>query len=461
MNRCLRTRTWPLALLCLLATLWSACSLVNQPPPNQSPKVQISEVDTTVVSRGGRVELRVSASDEDDDPLRYEWNALGSGSFTDSLANTTFWIAPTQIFGNSEFFSISVTIIDNQPDTEDPVVTFLIEVVQRAPVLRAPSDTLVSFREPVVLLQASATDEDNDVVTFDWVLRDGGLTADRVRLQQQTRDSVSTLLLLALEPGVVPLELVVTDGSDTLRSELDVTVTQPVLPEGGTSVLELPSLDGGTRSYEIDVYEYPNQRGVEPLFVDSWFEAEALCRARDMRLCSVEEWINACQGPEARSVSSVDDRDGLPQEFGLRFCNEQGSDLWGGDNQDLEAVAPSGSFPNCTSGSGTYDMTGNAFEWVQEWVPPEAGATSTEGVGRRANFSRSSTVFTGTSCSGFGPALGLLQLEGDLPRPVPQAFVDSLFWAPISAAFVDSVRTSPTYAPYFDTGLRRGFRCCR
>lgn len=468
MNRFLLIRLWQcrhglvtLAVACLLGGVWASCSVVNQPPSNQPPEVQIREADTTVVSRGGRVEFTVSASDEDDDPLRYEWSAQGVGSFTDSLANSTAWIAPAQIFGNSEFFLITVTILDSQPDTEDPVETFLIEVVQRPPVLRAPADTVVSFREPVVLLQAFATDADNDAVTIEWEVIDGGLPADRVRLQQQTRDSVSTVLLLALEPGDVSLAVIASDGSDTLRSELVVTVTAPTLPETGTAVLEMPSLDGGTRSYEIDVYEYPNQRGVEPLFVDSWFEADVLCRARNMRLCSAEEWINACQGPEARSVSSVDERDALPAEFGRRFCNEQGSDLWGGDTQNLEAVAPSGSFPNCTSGSGTYDMTGNAFEWVQEWVPPEQGATSTDGVGRRANFAPSSTIFSGVSCGGFGPGLGLLQLEGDLPRPVPQAFIDSLFSAPIDPAFVDSARTTPTYAPYFDPGLRRGFRCCR
>jgi len=449
------------AALLVMTALWSSCSLVNQEPANQSPLVQIREADTTIVSRNGRVQLTVSASDEDDDPLRYEWTA-GGGSFTDSLSNTTFWIAPSEIFGNSEFFLISVTILDSQDETKDPVETFLIEVVQRPPVLIAPSDTIVSFREPFVLIQASATDEDNDPLTFDWEVLEGGLAADLVGLQVQTRDSLSTLRLATLEPGEILLALSMTDGSDTIRSEFVVTVAAPDLPATGTATLELPSADGGTRNYEIDVYEYPNQQGVEPLLIESWFEAEALCRARDMRLCTVEEWVNACEGPESRVVSSIDDRASLPEEFGLRFCNEQGSGLWGGDNQNLEDVAPSGSFPNCTSGTGAYDLTGNALEWLQEWAPPAANATTTEGVGRRGVFSISSTIFSGSSCASVSPGLGVIKLEGELPRPVTQAFLDSLLSAPIDPAFVEEARQSPTLSPYFTVeGSRRGFRCCR
>lgn len=444
-----------------ITVLWTSCSLVNQEPANQSPQVQIREADTTVVARNGRVRLTVSASDEDDDPLRYEWTAGGAGSFTDSLSNTTLWIAPSEILGSSEFFLITVTILDSQDETEDPVETFLIKVVQRPPELIAPADTTISFREPFILVQAAATDEDNDPLTFDWEVLEGGLTTDRLRQQVQTRDGVSILRLSTLEPGEVLMALTMTDGFDTIRSEFVVSVTTPDLPATGTAILELPSASGGTRNYEIDVYEYPNQRGVEPLLVESWFEAQALCRERDMRLCTVEEWVNACEGPESRQFSSVDDRASLPEEFGLRFCNEQGSGLWGGDVENLEAMAPSGSFPNCTSGTGVYDLTGNALEWLQEWVPPEANALTTVGVGRRGAFSLSSTIFSGASC-GNTSRLELIQLEGDLPRPVSQAFLDSLFSAPIDPFFVEVARNSVQLSQYFTPeGLRRGFRCCR
>jgi hypothetical protein len=449
------------ALLALSLT-WTSCSLVNQDLPNESPVVQVRDADTTVVSRGGRVSLRVTASDEDDDPLRYEWTALGAGTLTDSLKNATDWVAPSLITGNSEFFLILVTIIDSQPDTEDPVESFLIEVVQRVPVLVAPTDTAGSFRDPEIVVEIRATDEDNDALSFDWVLLEGGLTSDQVSIRQQTQDGLFTLRVLALEPGDVLLSVETTDGSDTLRAELTVTVEAPQLPENGTVTLELPDVEGGTRSYDIDVYEYPNQKGVEPLLVESWFEADALCQARDMRLCSTEEWTNACRGPEGFNFSSVDDPNTLPENFGLRYCHENGSALWGGDDQNLEDVSPSGSFSNCTSGTGVFDLTGNAHEWVQVWIPPEADATSTEGVGRSGTFSFSASYIPGQTCGSFSSPLGLIQLEGELPQPVSQAFIDSVLSAPIDPAFVEESRTSAVYLPYFTAeGSHRGFRCCR
>jgi len=462
--RCPRdaARSLGLAVTGLAAVLWTSCSLVNQELPNQPPVVQVRDVDTLVVARGGHVSFTVSASDEDDDPLRYEWTALGAGRFSDSLASRTRWIAPTQIVGSSEFFLVSVTIIDSRPETEDPVESFLIEVVQRVPVLIAPRDTVISFRDPEVVLVARASDEDNDALSFAWeVLEEDGLAANQVRPRTQNADSMSTLRLLALVPGDVVLEVSAGDGADTVKAEFTVSVLAPDLPEGGTVTLSLPSVDGGTRNYEIDVYEYPNQRGVAPLLVESWFEAEALCRERDMRLCAQDEWVNACRGPESLPFSSVDDRDDLPEQFGLRYCNEIGSDLSGGDLVDPETVAPSGSFPNCTSGSGVYDQTGNAREWMQEWIGPAAGATTTEGVGRAGGQSASGTAFVRASCA-FNLTFGAIQLEGDLPRPVPRAFIDSMLWAPADPAFADSARTSAVYQNYFsEPGERSGFRCCR
>ncbi len=420
--------------LLIIAVVWTSCSLINQEPPNQPPQVRVREADTTIVARNGRVQLTVSASDEDDDPLRYEWTAFGVGSFTDSLASSTFWIAPAQIFGNSEFFLISVTINDSQPETEDPVETFRIEVVQRPPVLTAPTDTIVSFREPVIVLQASGVDEDNDALTFDWDVLPGGLLESRLSRQVQTRDGVSTLRLLALEPGDVPIMLTMTDGSDTIRAEFSVSIAGPEQPESGMVALELPRPNGVRIPYEIDVYEYPNQRGVEPTLVDDWFQASALCREQGKRLCSSLEWTYACRGPEEGSYSSPDDPNALPDAYGFRFCNGPGSAL-ASESPAFDEVAPSGSFPNCASSTGVYDMTGNAFEWMSDLDPFR---------GRQGLASLSGTAVP-SSCG---------TLDATQP-PVP--FLDQMDDG--DRVIVDGLLALPANLGYQTSD--RGFRCCR
>lgn len=440
------------------ATLWTAaCSVVNQAPDNEPPVVQVRDADTTSVARGGRVQLSVSASDEDDDPLSYVWSSGGAGSFGDSLSSSTFWTAPNRIVGPWELFLLSVTIIDNQPDTQDPVETFLIEVRQTPPQLQAPADTSISFREPGPVLKVWATDAESDAITFDWqiVPQDGGLTADRVQLGTQTRKDTSTVRVLALEPGQVHLQVSATDGQDTVQADVVVSVTEPAMPDGGTVSLQLPE----GRSFDIDVYEYPNQRGAEPLLVDGWFEAHELCGARGMRLCTTQEWIYACSGPDSLSFSSLDERGALPSSFGLRFCNERGSDLWGEDPDNDEARAPSGSFPNCSSGTGVFDLTGNTAEWLHDWVPSNGDTTVT--AGHRALYSRSSATGEGRECD-LVRTLGLIPLAGDEPGSPSQAFVDSVLSAPYDAAFVEAARTSSDFSGYFtEAGSRRGFRCCR
>lgn len=414
------------------AWLLSACSLLNQELPNEPPVVQVSEAEPTRVKRGGSVSLQVTASDEDDDPLSYAWDSFGAGSFTDPRRSATTWIAPEAIEGHSELFLLQVTIADNQPETEDPVQSFLIEVVQRPPVLTAaPGDTLVPFRLPLLTLEASASDEDGDALSFLWDLGQGA------RAQLAPRDvapGLSQARVRPLVPETLLVTVAATDGPDTVTAQLEVRVEAPALPEGGMVALDLPLVGGGTRRYEIDTYEYPGQRGTEPQRVDDWFQASALCAAQGKRLCTSAEWRFACQGPEGNRFSSSDDRDDLPAEFGLRFCNETGSDLAGSAEEG--PLAPSGSFPNCSSSTGVYDMTGNAFEWMMD-IDIQRG--------RQGRWSFSGSDFPRQACDAI-----------DTPQP-PVPFADE--FDDTDRARIDSLRARPDLAGYFFSG--RGFRCCR
>ncbi len=193
-------RSPPAAAILAAALGAGSCSVFHQDLPNVPPVVQLAEADTTQVKRGGRVSLRVGASDEDDDPLTYRWRAE-AGTFTDSTANATDWEAPKAIEGSSETFLLTVTIRDGDPETEDLVESFEIEVVQRLPALRSvPESRTIADRDTVVLA-ARAVDDDGDVLTYLWLFPRGTDTGDSRELRITDEAGVELATVLSLGTG--------------------------------------------------------------------------------------------------------------------------------------------------------------------------------------------------------------------------------------------------------------------
>lgn len=113
----------------------------------------------------------------------------------------------------------------------------------------------------------------------------------------------------------------------------------------------------GIEGFQIDVYEFPNQRGALPRVNVSWEEAAAACAARGKRLCSEQEWRRACAGPANRLY-------GYGSVFESGRCNTpyQEGDTWRRDR----GLARSGAFPGCASDFGVYDLIGNVWEWTAD-----------------------------------------------------------------------------------------------
>ncbi len=195
-------RSPPVAVVLAAVLGAGSCSVFHQDPPNVPPVVQLTEADTTQVKRGGRVSLRVGASDEDDDPLTYLWHAE-AGTFTDSTGNVTDWIAPKAIEGPSEVFLLTVDIQDGDLETEDPRESFEIEVVQRPPALRsAPGDGTITTRDTVVLA-ARGVDPDGDDLTYLWRFRAGTPTwADYTGVRLLDEAGQELAMVLSLGVGV-------------------------------------------------------------------------------------------------------------------------------------------------------------------------------------------------------------------------------------------------------------------
>ena len=469
-----------LLFLAFFASL-SACSLVNQEIPNEAPVLESSRIDSLQVRRGGEIELQVRASDEDDDPLYYSWNAYRAeadvlnaietlapdglfsapeqisglrgllqlaqpiGGFRDSTAQVVnFWFAPQAIQGSAEKFLLAVFIRDRfcdivgDPDGRQRCVeeafqvaeTFTVEVVQRPPTIVVTADTAISFRVPSLAIDATITDAEGDPLEIGWVQLEG----PELDLQTQRLDSERIRLqAVPFFTGDYRFHLTASDGQDTISTETAVHIfPDPDPPAGGMVNLTLPN----GKVYEIDVYEYPNRKGALPQLVDSWFHAAQLCAAQGKRLCSKTEWANACRGEKDPRFASSDDPFALiEQPFGRRFCNTTGSEDAPVATLSSDPVlnrAPSGSYPNCEGGTEVYDLTGNVREWVGR----------INALGQMVGGLSESDVqdIVPDSCGTF------TQFE-----PLPSEFE---YTNPDNASILGS-----EYSPYISREI--GFRCCR
>ncbi|MDY0061870.1 MAG: SUMF1/EgtB/PvdO family nonheme iron enzyme [Myxococcota bacterium] len=141
-----------------------------------------------------------------------------------------------------------------------------------------------------------------------------------------------------------------------------------------------------TRAYCIDVYEYPNRAGAQPMAGVDLAAARRLCAAQDKRLCDAAEWEKACKGPK-----------GAAYPYGATFdpdvCVTEDR------KEEGRAVSPAGSFKKCRSGYGVYDMSGNLAEWTE-------GGTMHGGSAQKPDYSvrctskarKSADAFTGFRC---------------------------------------------------------------
>lgn len=114
-----------------------------------------------------------------------------------------------------------------------------------------------------------------------------------------------------------------------------------------TAPLVLATL--GDHAYCIDAHESPG-KGQLPEVMVTWTRAEELCRGRGLRLCTADEWENACRGPKGASWP-------YGASFAPDACNT------GAKGRKLVA---SGSLESCKSAAGAYDMSGNAAEWTAD-----------------------------------------------------------------------------------------------
>ncbi len=117
--------------------------------------------------------------------------------------------------------------------------------------------------------------------------------------------------------------------------------------------------------------------GVTPSANITWFQAAAAARNSGKRLPTNQEW----------QVAALGTPDGAP-------CNVSSG-----------SVANTGSAAGCVSDVGAFDMVGNPWEWVADWVPRSTGCT-----GSWSPFSDDVQCLAGAATDG---APGALHRGGD------------------------------------------------
>ena len=141
------------------------------------------------------------------------------------------------------------------------------------------------------------------------------------------------------------------DAAAVLQHTQDGTVTVDELtasgavPLGTESDNYAPCEDSGQNCTD-DIYAV-SLPGVTPSSRITWFQAQAACENAGKRLPSNAEWQAAVIGtPDPGSNDA------------LTGCNSQ-----------TGAKALTGSRSGCRSARGAFDMVGNVYEWVADWVP--------------------------------------------------------------------------------------------
>lgn len=244
----------------------------EQPPEEQPPENQRPEVDVCVdisVDEGSVVELRVTAQDPDGTVEALAWSQTAGTPvlLEDSTSQVVTFVAP--ILTEEQVLTIQVKVTDNNGATAADSVQVTVVPVNLPPEVNAGTDqTLRGLTE--VSLQATASDPDGSVVSYQWRQIDGeAVDLPQVSGASLTFETPSTVVDLELA-----FEVEVTDNEGgTAQDTVRVIVTPENAPD--VSILFPPAM-GLYEGELIDVFGAASPRGtaqIEKVMVNAGSKA--------------------------------------------------------------------------------------------------------------------------------------------------------------------------------------------
>lgn len=179
--------------------------------------------------------------------------------------------------------------------------------------------------------------------------------------------------------------------------------------------------NGCTRAYAVSI------PGVAPSRFLTWFQAAAACRNAGKRLLTNAEWQAAAFGTPDPGVDGN----------GIATCNTGAAN-----------VLPSGSAVSCVSDAGAYDMVGNLWEWVADWIQGDSNPFAPR-TGGTTNATYGNDLMSGTN-----PA----QTQGDgqtFPAAIERGGSYGYGNGTAAGVFALSAAQAPS-ATFSDLGFRCG-----
>jgi formylglycine-generating enzyme required for sulfatase activity len=162
------------------------------------------------------------------------------------------------------------------------------------------------------------------------------------------------------------------------------------------------------KPFWIDVYEVTNDQygeahaedcmnwskgGNQPRIYIDWYASAAHCESRGARLPTEAEWEYAARGPDGLIYPWGNDFECRHGNFDDEIVYYTNRAIEGGVDCDaFIETAPVGSFSSGVSWVGAHDMSGNVWEWVQDWYTlkyytgtPESTPHEPSSIGYRVN----------------------------------------------------------------------------